>query len=346
MAGENSLSSVITRNLESLEAGCTQENLNGGNLLVYVDSQSNAPCLYQIKPGANGEGERILIQEYEESNSVSPETMRNIIRQVSEQFPAQGMGLILWSHGTAWLPSNLTSYLRYFGQDGQNYMEINELSEVLNDFHFDFLAFDACYMGSIEVAYALKDCADYLIASPTEILSAGFPYNQIVQPMFASTANVTDIAQRFYNYYNEMSGMMQSASISVIRNEALEEVATACYDIFSHITGEELWNVPLQDVQILEYLSNNYHSLYDFDDYVAHLTSNHPELYTHFQNALNQCVIYKASTSKNYFSRVGMVSIENYSGLSVYAPQQELPKLNTWYQQLSWWNRVYTAWPD
>ena len=34
--------------------------------------------------------------------------------------------------------------------------------------HFDFVLFDACFMQSIEVAYALRNFTDYYIGSPTE----------------------------------------------------------------------------------------------------------------------------------------------------------------------------------
>ncbi len=346
MAGENSLSSYTETNLQLIEEGCTEANLNGGNMLVYVDNNSDAPCLYQVVPGADGQGQRTIVKQYEECNSASPEIMRSVIQEVSEQFPANGMGLVLWSHGTAWLPSNLSSYLRAFGQDGDDYMEINDLADALSEFHFDFLAFDACYMGSVEAAYALRNCADYLIASPTEVLGTGLPYNMIIQPMFSSTADVTGIAQAFYDYYDGKSGVWRSASVSVVRNSSLDNLASVCNGIFSNITTEELWNVQLDDVQVLDYLSGNYHFLYDMDDYLEHLTTDNPQLYTDFCDAFDQCIVYEACTPNNYFNRAGSVAIEKFSGLSVYAPQESLESMNEWYEQLDWWKDVYGAWND
>ena len=49
-------------------------------------------------------------------------------------------------------------------------MNISDLVEVLDDDmpHFDFIMFDACFMMSIEVAYAVRNYADYYMGCPTE----------------------------------------------------------------------------------------------------------------------------------------------------------------------------------
>lgn len=56
-------------------------------------------------------------------------------------------------------------------------IETTDLADAMADagFHTEYILFDACYMSSVEVAYELKDVTHYLIASPTEVLSYGFP---------------------------------------------------------------------------------------------------------------------------------------------------------------------------
>ena len=310
--------------------------------MVYSDSINEAPRLYKIEPGKNG-GKRVLVKEYPEGNSVSPQTIRDVIRDVSEAYPAESMGLVLWSHGTGWLPANPSSYMRSFGPDGNDYIEIMELAQVLNDFHFDFLAFDACYMGSVEVAYELRNCADYLIASATEVMGAGFPYDLMIRPMFSSTADVRGIAEAFYTYYNMQSGKMRSASIALVKNDELEGLADASRAIFSTLSDEQLWAVPLAEVQPLEYFFQKTHCLYDMDDYVQHLTGGQTDSYAAFRDALDRSVIYKANTPQNYFAQTGQENINTFCGLSVYAPQEIIPAMNAWYQNLAWWKSVYNA---
>ena len=71
--------------------------------------------------------------------------------------------------------------LKSFGAEGGKNMEIYELAEGIPDeYHFDFLLFDVCSMGGIECVYELRDKADYIVASPAEVLVAGFPYKNIL----------------------------------------------------------------------------------------------------------------------------------------------------------------------
>lgn len=332
MAGDNSLSSFVEYNMKMIEEGCKNADLENGNIIAYIDTINATPGLYQFRKDKNGIVSRVLIKEYEEENSASPENLRSVITTVKEQFPSESMGIVLWSHGTAWLPSNLDSYLRSFGQDGNNYMELDDLSYVLNDFHFDFILFDACYMASVEVVYALRNCTDYIIGSATEILADGFPYNEIT-PMLLN-ADVTGIADSFYNHYDQMSGVSRSASVSVVKTSELDNLADACRNILSKQTEESLYNIDLYQVQALEYLTWNNHKLYDMEDYLSQIASN--EEYTNLKTAMDKAIIYKACTPENYFAQCGSITIDKFSGLSIYAYQKNYPKLNDWYDQLEW----------
>lgn len=332
MAGDNSLSSFVEYNMKMIEEGCKNADLENGNIIAYIDERGATPGLYRFRKDKNGIVSRNLIKEYEEENSASPENLRSVITTVKEQFPSESMGIVLWSHGTAWLPSNLDSYLRSFGQDGNNYMELDDLSYVLNDFHFDFILFDACYMASVEVVYALRNCTDYIIGSATEILADGFPYNEIT-PMLLN-ADVTGIADSFYNHYDQMSGVSRSASVSVVKTSELDNLADACRNILSRQTEESLYNIDLYQVQALEYLTWNNHKLYDMEDYLSQIASN--EEYTNLKTAMDKAIIYKACTPENYFAQCGSIAIDKFSGLSIYAYQKNYPKLNDWYDQLEW----------
>ena len=332
IAGDNSLSSFAEYNMGMIEEGCKDADLDNGNIIAYIDTKNATPGLYQFRKDKNGSVSRILIKEYEEENSASPENLRSVITTVKEQFPSESMGLVLWSHGTAWFPSNLDSYLRSFGQDGNNHMELDDLNYVLNDFHFDFILFDACYMASVEVVYALRNCTDYIIGSATEILAEGFPYNEIT-PMLLN-ADVTGIADSFYNHYNQYSGISRSASVSIVKTSEIDNLADACRNILSKQTEESLYNIDLYQVQALEYLTWNNHKLYDMEDYLSQIANN--EEYTNLKTAMDKAIIYKACTPENYFAKCGSITIDKFSGLSIYAYQKNYPKLNDWYDQLEW----------
>lgn len=338
-AGDNSLSGYVSQNLKMIKEGIEQDGLNNGNLLIYTDKQNEVPQLFQLKLEADTI-RQIVLETYDSNqNSASTETLTQIIDKVQKEYPADSYGLVLWSHGTGWLPSDIYSYLRSFGQDGKNnFMEINDLASALSKYHFDFLLFDACYMSCAEVAYAFRGCADYIIGSPTEILANGFPYQDIIGPMFKKKVDVEGIATRFYEYYKDYKDPY--GTVSVIKSSELDELAATCRTIFKDKTEGDLFTIPVKDLQIMEYLTYNYHALYDFDDYVSRLAT--AEQYAIFKQNLDKAVIYKATTPKSFYSyRQTSISMDKFSGLSIYVPQETLPKLNEWYKDLEWYKAVY-----
>ena len=336
-AADNNLSGSVGGDIAAMEEGLLHTDMHNGNLLVYVDKKGQSPQLLRLVQ----EGDSIrreLIEEYAiDHASATAERLHQVLQQVTDTYPSDRYGLVLWSHGTAWLPSDYKNYLRSFGTDtGNHFMSVNDLTAALSDYHFDFLLFDACYMASLEVAYALRHCTDYLIASPTEVLADGFPYQLFMQDLFTPEANVVDIATQFYTYYQSSYG-----TVSVTKTAELVDLATACRAIFQRKSEEELFAVPIQELQIMEYLTGNVHALYDCADYMRQLATD--AQYEEFQSCLDRAVIYKATTPKSAYAYAygTYLPINRFSGLSIYVPQAELAELNSWYQQLEWYQAVY-----
>ena len=336
-AADNNLSGSVEGDIAAMEEGLLHTDMHNGNLLVYVDKKGQSPQLLRLVQ----EGDSIrreLIEEYAiDHASATAERLHQVLQQVTDTYPSDRYGLVLWSHGTAWLPPDYKNYLRSFGTDtGNHFMSVNDLTAALSDYHFDFLLFDACYMASLEVAYALRHCTDYLIASPTEVLADGFPYQLFMQDLFTPEANVVDIATQFYTYYQSSYG-----TVSVTKTAELADLATAYRVIFQGKSEEELFAVPVQELQIMEYLTGNIHALYDCADYVRQLATD--AQYEEFQSCLDRAVIYKATTPKSAYAYAygTYLPINRFSGLSIYVPQAELAELNNWYQQLEWYQAVY-----
>ena len=342
MAADNNLSSFGYDNLKNILNGAAGSNLNGGNLLLYFDPADDVPQLFQIKAGNDGKAVQTVVKTYKEQNSVSPQVMRGVIDEVQNLYPADQYGLVLWSHGTAWFPAHIFSMLRSFGDDNSNVMEIDQLKEALPDRVFDFILFDACYMASAEVVYALREKANYIIGSPTETLATGFPYETILTPMFKETADLEGICREFYNFYNVKSGNGRSASVSLSATAPMQKLADTVKKI---VKGKEeaIYSLPVSELQQLEYLTSSLHALYDFDDYISRLAT--PEQYTEFRRCLDEVVVYKETTPYATYAYGGFsgtqLAIDRFSGLSIYVPQKALSSLNNWYQNTDWYKAVY-----
>ncbi len=337
IAGGN-LGSDIRANIYQMMKVASDKERNWGNLVIYYSENKSKSYLFQIKEDKNGKVITDTLRFYENQSAILPETMHSVIKETIELFPAKSYGLILSSHGTSWLPTNFSS-LRSFGAEGGKNMEITELNEALEGFHFDFMLFDACYMSGIECAYELKDKTDYLLGSPTEVLSRGFPYEDFLPALFKENADLELVTKSFYDYYSNSGSPY--GTVSLIKSSELDELASIVNDILKDKTEEDIYALPISDMQILEYLTrNNPHMLYDFDDFIRNLATS--EQYDRFNACMEKAVVSKYATPYSFYSEIyGTRKIDHYSGLSVFVPQPSLIRLSEWYKRLAWYKAVY-----
>lgn len=333
MAADNTLGDGYNpfdkQNISSMLDGCTDKSLNGGRLIVYVDSRDTIPLLLQITP----QGKKILKSYPNHQNSVSVETMQEVMQEVKEMFPAPSYGLMLWSHGSNWFPSDMHQ-LRAFGQDKSNWMELPELKQVLPDSGYDFIIFDACYMAGIEVMYELKDKAEYIMAAPTEIMGSGFPYSRIISPLFANAVDLKGICDEFYDYY--ANGSTPYATIALIETSKLDNLAAATRSIMLD-NFDKTESIKLSSLQ--RYFRPIYYGMYDFDDYISRIAPE--EQYVPFKTALNEAVIYKKSTP-NFLPSYDGYDITHFSGLSTFVIKEAYSAaLLQKYAELDWYKAVY-----
>ena len=338
MMANNTLDSFTTDNINDMITGATSKNLNGGNLIVYYASKGSNPELLQIKE-ENGVVNKFHIKDYDKQNSADPDVMLSVIKEVISLYPADSYGLDLWSHGTAWLPSDYQNKLKAFGQDGSNWMEIDELVKGLPDHVFDFILFDACYMASIECVYELRNKADYILASPTETMGTGWPYAEIIPQMFKTNLQLKEIGETFYNYYLNKSSY---ATVSLTKTSELENLKNAVHDILAGKSESNIYGINLSEMQRLEYLYASPGMLYDMADYMKQLATD--EQYSNFADCLEKAVVYKAYTPKAYYYYGGALPVNSYCGLTVFVPQpkQSFSKIFDWYKErVSWYKAVY-----
>lgn len=228
MAAENSLSRQVYNDISEMLAGHTSLTAND-HLLIYLDDTS-LPCIYEVNYATTATSRVNLtpVKTYEEDmNSASAAVLDEVLQYVENTYPADDYGLVLWSHASGWLPNlsseNSTSSVkgtegsakrRTFGIDNEknttsnkgSQMNVADLAEVLNAHApFRFVMFDACFMQSLEVAYELRNCADYLVGSPAEIPGPGAPYEQVMPYMFADHMDGDGLAQAYNDYYKTKS---------------------------------------------------------------------------------------------------------------------------------------------
>lgn len=339
MAGDNNLGAQIDRNIAQIIEGAQGLDTRQYEFLIYADQRGHTPALFRLAE-RGGAVDTVRVRDYEEHNSAQARTLGQVLHDVRADFPAPSYGLILWSHGTAWFPDNGNGYLRSFGIEDDETTEIDELADVLQGQRLDFLLFDACYMGVAEVVYQLRDVADHIIASPTEVLSTGFPYADLMPLFLAPTVDAVALARTFFNYYDQMSGDWRTATVSVTDTDALPRLAEATRDALGGRTLADMTRLDASGLQALEHLSRATPCLYDLRDIVAAVAT--PEALARFDEALADAVPYAAATPTAYFDSPGYsLSIRSFCGLSAYLPREGLDRLSEWYRRLDWHEAVY-----
>ena len=110
-------------------------------------------------------------------NMGDADTLTDFVNYGVQSYPANHYGLILWNHGGG--PVGGYGSDSHFDGDGLSLEEIREALDhsVMADKAFDFVAFDACLMGSVEIADCLEGRAGYVIASPELEPQDGYDYS-------------------------------------------------------------------------------------------------------------------------------------------------------------------------
>ncbi len=315
MAADNDLSEDALNDIEEMKQSFSGSDVN---FLVFADLKDENPYLLKLEGKTNR-----IIQTYPELNSANPAVLKEVLSDIIEKYPADEYGLILWSHGTSWMPQNMQ--LRSFGYDSGKQINIPELAESL-PVHFNFVLFDACLMGAVEVAYELKDKTDYIIASSTETIYEGFPYDKIVPELIQPQINLQSIAQKYFNFYNSLKDDYRSATITLIETKQLAGLAEEVRKIVTENEIDSSFN--RKTVQRLDVYDEQY--VFDLADYI---NKAYPDADKHaFINSLNQTVLYKNSTPMF----LSMYEIKMYCGLSCYIPHPKRNDLNAYYKSLKW----------
>ncbi|MFW9600481.1 MAG: clostripain-related cysteine peptidase [Bacteroides graminisolvens] len=354
IAADNSLTSFAADDIAEMVSGFAAVDADKNNLLVYVDTKSEKPLLYQITKDSKGAVSKKVLYQYEEQNSVYPTVMAEVYNRVFSAFPAKSYGLVLWSHGDGWLPSpaNISASkasTRWFGEDktSSSYMDISSLNTALNSApHFDFILFDACFMQSVEVAYELKDRADYFIGAPNEIPGPGAYYTELVPAMFSQVNDLAaTVAHGYYDYYAaKYTGQLGSnanwtmgVTVSVLKSSEVQALAAATAAILpKYITNGSAINVS----SIYSYDPRSTYYYYDLKGLVQSLTSSDDQtLFSAWSDAFELAVPLHLTTDKTYSSfGYGMISMSGSSGLSAYIPRSSYVSLNTFYHTYAWYS--------
>ena len=340
LALDNSLSNEMVDVHASLMEGWKNSNKEG-SLILFADSRGDEkPLLIQIK-----EHKGVVIADtllmYDNENSASPELLSRVIANTKLIAPSDSYGMLLFSHATGWLPAkafqnpaawartstnNENPKLHSIFEDSGREMEFSDFVAAIPDGMFEFIASEMCFMSSVETAYALRNKTKYLLAAAPEVLSPGFEpiYKTSLDLLFKPRPDLEAFGQKFFDYFNGQQGAYQSAAISLVKTSEMQALANYTRKINLELTQEQVDKVQIYD------RNGKPNVFFDFRDYVAQ-TATTKEM-EQLDELLDKTVIFKRNTPK-----LINIKIAKHSGLSVYIPQDGLPRLNEAYENEAWY---------
>ena len=296
-------------------------------------------------------------------NACDPDSFEEVL-DIAEDYCSPAYRTLLFSsHGTAWLPigyfSNPIDKTVYYAAPKRNgaesslhslsklhsvesigrdqptgdELDIIDFARITGKYHWDAMLIDCCLMSAVEVAYQLRDCCDWIMASPTEILADGFVYRNITEKVFKShnEAGYRYLCQQYYDFYQARTGSLQSGTIALIKCSELEALSDICAEIVA-TRRSQMEAVDRMSVQHYFY-NNKYDYNFDLADFFKRFASE--SQYSRFSAQLDKAVPYKATTKEF----IGL-KIDTYSGLSCYIPDSRYVALNDYYRQLAWNQKV------
>ena len=271
--------------------------------------------------------------------------------------------MVLWSHASGWVPagvllkstpkSSVSSptgdfvgegiwsrdpdalLTKWFGQDGSDFMEISDLAAALpKNRELEFVVFDACFMSNVETLYDLRYATKYVLASASELLAEGIPYNKVLPELFAATPRLEQFCRLFMEFHEQSN--LDYAMISLVQMDQMEALAAAAKAFYATANPAA---VDLDDVQYLENMSS--HVFFDMEDYYVRMPGD-SVLRTDFVEQLGRTVRYADSTPYVYSAYSGssnhLIKVNANSGLSTYVPREAegLELLQSAYLETSW----------
>ncbi len=239
MDGDNSLSSASITDLNDVEKVGSTNNIN---MVVERDTSSDTTKRYYIIPGQS-----ILLKDLGELNMGDKQTLIDFAHWVIFSYPANHYMLILWNHGGGFKKRFLITrniFTDVTSNDAS--MSIPDLADALSTikqeigYKIDIVGIDACLMGMLEVAYEIKDLANFMIASENTEPYDGWPYKDILEFFKDNIDRVSenDLCKNIVADYIASYGPYDEATLSAIDLTKVSDLEVAVNNLSNDLIND------------------------------------------------------------------------------------------------------------
>lgn len=196
MDADNSLDAYGPYSLGLMQEIGSTQNVN---VVVLWDGLYKPAQMYKVTKGGLDEVKGFSLNG-KEVNMGDPFTLKTFVDFTVRGFRAAHYVLVLWDHG------NDVSGVCW-DENPEDHLTHQEVASALSKYHIDILAFDACLMAMVEVAYEYNQYSlntDYLVGSENYVPSYGYPYNTILEGLNQNPAmSELELSQMIVYLYAE-----------------------------------------------------------------------------------------------------------------------------------------------
>lgn len=270
-----------------------------------------------------------LVWEERNLDMADPGTLTGFLDFCAENYAAGEYNLIMWNHGAG--PNFGFGYDEISG----GILSMPMIVEALEDSVFGennklgFIGFDACLMGTVEIAYALSSYASYLISSQDIIPSWGWDYAFLsgITPEMTIEEIAVLIIDTYFDFCEEIfdwrPDFYMDITLSCLDLGNIGELEAQLNSLYARagaaLDAESFPSVAVVRDNVKEFGSVNPYFSYDLVD-IGHLASlmqgEYPEETAQLLAALDNLVTYSRA------------SIPNADGVSLYFPYSNNELLN------------------
>lgn len=309
----------------------------------------------------NSKCKQVDIKTIDLPDMMDEQRLAEILSDVMNIAPATSYGLVIGSHGSAWLQigaepttgraadfitheelwnfeGNTTT--RYLGETNnpENIFEMQTLSSALTatGVKMDYILLDACFMSNIEALYDLRTNADYIIASPCEVINDGFPYSEVIPLLLKNEGRSHDLDGVCHAYYDEYkTSCGYSGAVALIDCSQIDNLAKAMKEVNKNLNNN------YSSASTQTYDGFNKHLFFDLGDFVSKACNNE-QVKSQFKAQLERTIPSRYTTTSFYAgngnSGIYPINPNVYSGITTSQPS-ELYRNN--YMNTSWYKATH-----
>lgn len=248
MAAANDLNPYALLDLQEMMQVGSNANIN---VIVYLTLHEDGQQKYTAKLSIeNGSIVQIGDRMVRDSGDVA--TLQEALQWACVDYPSDYIAVVLWNHGSG--PLNRSMMLENKGVcydfDTDNYLTDRDCLRAFSwardslrgGRKFDIIAFDACLLGSIEMAYALSPCADYMVASEETIPADGYEYAYVLRQFATKNLDPLSFAQLMVSAYKQEYTGTSDYTLSAVDLNVLQPLVNNCNAVAQILTTQLMGN--------------------------------------------------------------------------------------------------------